>query len=302
MMKRLLFFALSAVLLFSCKKTDEAAPSITWPSNTKFAVVEMGTNQDSNVSVSAPAKIESLELKLGLGEYVRLANRYIEDGSKNKGTKDNPATLDVIDDSKSAEFLRSLNMTSGVALRGRTISTLNLEAILNAIITGEPVDNNTSFTIDIILSDQAGKEVTKTAKFHFTSPPEIVWQDNQNNDLVDLNEYSKSKPGPSKVKISAPGKIKDLTVTLEYGADAALAKYVQNRVGNLTIDLINDSKAESEFGFPAKKVLEGKTDAVLDFAFIYGLIPDIAASTNVFTVKVVDANEKICSMQLKFKK
>ena len=301
-MKRLLFFALTAVLLFSCKKPNEVAPSIAWPSNTKFAVIEMGTEQDSNVSVNAPAKIENLTLTLGLGEYVRLANRYIEDGSSNKGTSSKAPVLDVIDDSKSAEFLRGLNMSAGVGLRGTTMCSLNLEAILNAIITGEPVDNNTSFTIDISLTDQAGKNVTKTAKFHFTSPPELTWQDNPKNELVNLNDYSKSKPGPSKVKISAPGKIKDLTVTLEYGADAALAKYIQNRIGNLKIDLINEPKAESELGFPAAKVLSGKTDAVLDFSFLYGVIPDMDASTNVFTVKVVDANDKVCSLQLKFQK
>lgn len=303
-MKRLFLFALSAFLLMSCDDNiDQDAPSVAWPSNTKFSVVEMGTGFDTSISVNAPAKIESLTLTLGLGDYALLANQYINIGA-NKSTSNKAPVFDVIDDSKVAEFLSGLGMTAGTGLRGKTIGTLNLEAILEAIVKDQLVANNSSFTVDIKLSDQAGKTVSKVAKFHYTAPPSIVWTDNPDDEIVDLKQYSPSKFGPSKVRITAPGKIRDLTVTLEDGGDPALAKYIRNRTTGetLKIDLINDPKAEEALGFPSSKVLSGKTDAVLDFSFIYGVIPDLGASTNVLSVKVVDNNGKPCVHQLKFKK
>jgi hypothetical protein len=302
-MKRLLYFALAAALLISCDKNDETAPSIAWPSNTKFAQVEMGTGFDSVISVNAPGKIESLTLTLGLGDYAMVANSYISLDA-NKGTSNKYPTLDVIDDAKSAAFLSSLGMSAGPGLRGGTIGTLKLEPILEALLKDQIVKNDSKYTIDIRLLDQSGKSVTEKATFHYTAPPTIAWADKVEEEFINLNNYSPSKPGPSKIRISAPGKIRDLTVSLEYGADAALAKYVQNRTtGNvLVIDLINDPLAEDSFKFPSAKVLSGKTDAELSFSFIYGLIPDLSASTNIFTVKVVDTNGKPCSFQLKFTK
>lgn len=302
-MKRILFFALAAVLVFACKKNDQEDPTITWPSNTKFAVVEMGTGFDATIAVNAPAKIEAITMTLDLKDFAMVANSYIETDA-NKATANKYPVLDVIDDAKSVAFIQSLGMKAGSSLRGQTVVNFKLEDILNALLKDQIVTNNSKFTIDIKLTDKAGKSVNKVATFHYTAPPTITWADKVDGEFIDLNNYSPSKPGPSKIKISAPGKVSELTVTLEYGADPELAKYVQNRTtGNsMKIDLINDPKAEESFKFPAAKVISGKTDVELSFSFIYGIIPDLSASTNVFTVRVVDANAKPCSFQLKFKK
>lgn len=303
-MKRLLYFALAAALLISCDKNDETAPSVSWPSNTKFAQVEMGTGFDTAVSVNAPSKIEALSLTLNLGDAYSIANTFISI-DVNKGTSNKYPVFDVIDDAKVASFLGGLGMTAGSGLRGGTIGTLKLEPILESLLKDQVVKNDSKFSIDINLTDQTGRSVKQTANFHYTAPPTIVWADKVEEEFINLNNYSPSKPGPSKIRISAPGKIKDLTVTLEYGGDAALANYIQSSTtGNvLKIDLINDPKAEENFKFPSSKVLSGKTDAELSFAFIYSLIPIMSSpSTSVFTVKVVDSNEKPCNFQLKFTK
>ena len=303
-MKRLFFFAIAAVLLVACdKNTDQEAPTITWPANPGFAQFEMGTGKDATVSLNAPAKIEAVTLTLGIGDFILLANPKISIGA-NKSSNNKLPVFDIIDDASVASFLSGLSIAAGSGLRGKTMTVIDLEAILNALLEGQNVPNNTNFSIDIKLTDQAGKSVSKVAKFHYTVPPTISWSDNDSFATVDLNNYSPSKTGPSKVRISAPGKISDLLVTLEYGAAAELAKYVTNRTtgGVMVIDIINDPKAEEAFKFPSAKVVSGKTEAALDFAFIYNLIPDLSAGTNVFTVKVVDANGKLCSEQLKFKK
>ena len=303
-MKRLFFFALAAVLLVACdKNTDQEAPTVTWPANPGFSQFEMGTGKDATVSLNAPAKIEAITLTLGIGDFVLLANPKISIGA-NKSSGNKLPVFDIIDDAGVASFLSGLSIAAGSGLRGKTMTVIDLEAILNALLEGQNVPNNTNFSIDVKLTDQAGKSVSKVAKFHYTVPPTISWSDNDSFAVVDLNSYSPSKTGPSKIRISAPGKISELTVTLEYGAAAELAKYVTNRTTGsvMVIDIINDPKAEEAFKFPSAKVVSGKTDATLDFVFIYNLIPDLSPGTNVFTVKVVDANGKACSEQLKFKK
>lgn len=303
-MKRLLLFALSAVLLVACNKTDQETPSIAWPANPKFSVFELGAGGDSMISLNAPAKIESATLALGLGDYAMLANNYISIAS-NQGTSNKAPVFDIVDDSKVASFLTGMGMAAGKALRGQTMSSLNLEAILTAILANQQtMPNDINFTIDIKLTDASGRSVAKLAKFHYTVPPTITWSDNTDFSVVDLNSYSPAKPGPSSISISAPGKIQDLKVKLEFGAAPELEKYISNRTTNkgLVIDLINDPLAEDSFKFPSPKVITGKTAVKLDFSFIYGLIPDLSASTNVFTVEVVDGNNKPCSVQLKFKK
>lgn len=302
-MKRSILFALTAVLLLACGKTDPEAPTIAWPANTNFARVELGTGVDASITVNAPAKIESLTMALGLGDFAMLANPRIGIAA-NKGNSNKAPLFDVIDDPTVAEFLNGLGMTAGTGLRGLTIGVLNMENLLNALIAGQPISNNTTFTIDIELIDQTGRVVNKVAKFHFTSPPTITWTDNAMDEIVDLNKYSPSKPGPSKVRIQAPGKVKELTATLESSCSPELADYVKNRTsgGTTVIDLINDSNAQENFKFPAASKLSGKTDVSLDFSFVYSQIPDLSPATNVFKVKVVDSFGKETIHPLRFKK
>lgn len=294
---------MAAALLISCEKpVDQEDPTITWAANPKFSQVELAVGLDGNIAANAPNQIESLTLTLGLGDYAVIANPYIFNDS-NKGNGNKAPVFDVIDDVYVVSFLNGLGMSAGTGVRGRTVCNLDLVAILQKLIAGQPVENNTSFTIDIKLTDKTGDTVTKVAKFHYTSAPEISWTDNVLFETIDLKEFT-SKNGPSKIRINAPGKIAELTVTLEYGAAPQMASYIMNRTANkgLKVDLINDAQASNSLGFPQPNVIEGKTDVTLDFGFVYGTTPDLDNSTNVFTIYVKDKNAKDASAQIKFRK
>ena len=304
-MKRtiLVTMILAAALVCSCKKDGRAgAPSVTWAANSNFATMEMAPAADGAVSLNAPGAFESITLTLGLGDLNLTANPYIGvSANKSSGSKSNPV-FDVIDDSTVASFLQGLGMTAGTGLRGKTIATLDLLTILEKLIEGQPLSNNTNFTIAIDILDQNGKSFSKTAKFHYTSAPSFSWDGNSSFDAVDLNSTKMA----CKVKVSAPGKIARLTVTLEPGADSRVTSNVKNRTASSStvIDLVNDEKAAENFEkyFPAGKGVTDKTDVTLDFAFMYDWAPDMQSSTNVFTIFVEDQNAKTASTIVKFTK
>ena len=217
-MKRTLMIVAAVAALFatSCKKpVNPDLPTINWASNPGFAQQELAPGLDGAIAVSAPGKIDMLTITLGLGDYAILANPYIGVSSnKGSGSKTSPV-FDVVDDSTVASFLQSLGMSAGSSLRGKTLTNLDLVKILETLIKGQPVANNTSFTMKIDLKDQAGNAKTATAKFHFTSAPSFVWDNNASFAIVDLNEAQT----PAKIKLSAPGKVDKFTITLENGAD-----------------------------------------------------------------------------------
>ena len=101
-------------------------------------------------------------------------------------------------------------------------------------------------------------------------------------------------------------KINGLTIALESGAAPELVTYVKNRTtgSSLTIDLVNDEKVAETFAsyFPAGKNISGKTEAVLDFSFMFANRYDFSPSTNVFTITATDGNGKQTVVQVKFKK
>ena len=302
MIKRLFSFVMAAVALAACKPAvDIDAPTIAWSGNTQFSTVELSFDKSEIISVTAPAKIETLTLTLGLGSYGLLANPYISI-SNNKGVSGKSPVFDLINDAATAAFMSGLDIPAGQNLRGQTVLDLDLVAILKSLIQGQVVENNSTFSIDINLTDQAGKAITKVAKFHYTAAPSFTWTDNPGFETVDLNGATI----PSKLKISAPGKVAELTVTLEYGADPILADYVKNRTtsSSMVIDLINDTMVADSFKefFPTGKSVQDKTDVTLNFGFMKDRSYDMSSSLNVFTVRVVDKNGKEGVAQLKFKK
>lgn len=293
--------ALLALSAVSCKKVDPDLPTINWASNPSFAQQELAPGLDGAISLSAPAKIDALTITLVLGDYAILANPKIGVTS-NKGSGSKNPVFDVVDDSTVASFLQGLGMSAGSGLRGKTLANLNLVDILESLIEGQPVQNNTSFSMKIDLKDQAGHSVSNTAKFHFTSAPEFFWDGNAAFGVVDLNSAAVA----SKIRISAPGKIDKLTITLENGADSKLVSYIQNRTTgkSMVIDLVNDELVATSFKsyFPAGSAVSGKTDVSLDFSFMYDLKYDMGASTNVFTILAADKNGKETIALVKFKK
>ncbi len=299
---KIVLAALLAVLAFSCKKpVNPDLPTINWASNPNFSQQELAPGLDGAISITAPGKIDLLTITLGLGDYNILANPYIG-VSSNKGAGSKSPVFDLVDDSTVAAFLQRLGMSAGSGLRGKTATNFNLVDILETLIEGQPVQNNTSFTMKIDLKDQAGNNKSATAKFHFTSAPDFVWEANPAFNTVDLN----ASPISCKIKVNAPGKIDKLTITLENGADNTLVSYIKNRTTGetLVIDLVNDEKVASSFKtyFPSGTAVSGKTELLMDFGFMYTTMYDMGASTNVFTIKALDKNGKETTGQLKFKK
>lgn len=299
---RIIFAALLAACAFSCSKpVNPDLPTIEWPSNTSFAQLELAPGADGAITLSAPGKIDVLTITLGLGDYVLLANTYI-DVSSNKGLGKNSPVFDVIDDSKVAAFLQRLGMSAGSGLRGKTVANLDLVKILETLIEGQPVQNNTGFTMKIDLMDQAGNAKSATARFHFTSAPAFVWDGNAAFATVDLN----AAKIPCKLRLTAPGKIEKLTVTLENGADNRVVSNIKNRTtGEVTVmDLVNDENVAKYFSqfFPTGTAVSGKTELLMDFGFMFDWAPDMGSSTNVFTIRATDMNGKETTAQVKFKK
>lgn len=304
-MKRILFFTMLASVLFcSCKKEGDAgAPSVTWAANPNFSVMEIAPGANGSVALNAPGLFESITLTLNLGDYNVTANRYIDISNNAGGAGKNPV-FDIIDDSKVASFLQGMGMSAGSGLRGKSIATLDLLEILDELLEGQPLKNNTSFTISINIVDKNGGAMKKPveAKFHFTSEPSFSWDGNSAFEAVDLN----GAEIPCKVKVNAPGKIAKLTVKLDSNADPKLVDYVKNRTtgSSLTIDLIGDEKVADSFKdyFPSGKSVEGKSDVTLNFGFMFAQMYDFGASTNIFTIYAQDQNGKDASTVVKFTK
>ena len=301
-----MLFLATVLSLFAvaCKKekVDPLKPTITWESNPGFRQVELTSDLDATVTISAPGQIQDVKLVLNLGANNNLVNQYIKlDSNKSKGGS-NPV-LDLVEDESAANLLGGLGMRVGKTLRGKEQLQLDLKKILERILQGQIVDNNTTFSIEVRVTDQANNPVSNTAKFHFTAAPTITWDKNESFGEVVLDPSDRKD---CKVKVWAPGKIDQLTVKLEDGADALLTTLIRNRTTDsvTTMDLVNDAKvADGLKGyFPAASAVSDKDQVILDFAFMYDWSYDIGASLNVFTVHAVDKNGKEAVVQVKFRK
>ena len=307
--KKILYVIAAATLLLAvgCKKekVDPVLPSVTWAGNPSFGVAELTKNLDAVLTVSAPGKFQDLKLVLGLGSYNILANPHISIPA-NKGGNTNPV-LDLVEDASSVSFANGLGMSVGKSLQDKSEAQLNLKAILEDILKGQVVENNTTFSLEIRVTDRNGKTVSKTAKIHFTAAPAITWAKNAGFDAVDL--YATEIE--CKVGVWAPGKIEKMTLTLDADAAPFLKTYVSKRIsgtgstdGELVIDLIGDSKVVDSFKgwFPAGNAVNGMEQITLDFGFMYGMKYDLEASSNTFTIDVVDKNGKETIQKVVFRK
>ena len=293
--------AAMAIFTTACKKEkiDPTKPSIDWTANAGFKQVELTNALDAMVTVNAPGKFQDLKLVLNLGTYNLLANQYIKIESNKSKSGSNPV-LDLVADDSSVNLLGGLGMRVGPSLKEKDQMQLDLKKILERLLYGQVVENNTSFSIEIRATDQSGNTASQTAKFHFTSAPEFNWAKNPDFEEVDLDN-----PIDSKVEIRAWGKIDALTVKLEDGADDFLSGRIKSRTtsGTTVMDLVNDEKV-SQFitTFPAPDAISGKDQTTLDFSFIYIWVPDMEPSLNVFTITVTDKNGKESEVKVKFRK
>ena len=305
-MKRTVLFLAAVLSLFAVacnkEKVDPLKPSIVWDSNPGFGSVEMTAGLNGVVTVNSPGKFQDLKLVLNLGSYNLLANQYITIESNKSKAGSNP-TLDLVSDDKVVSFMNGLGMRVGASLRSYDTFKLDLKKILDKILDGQPVDNNSSFSIEIKVGDQTGGSISKTAKFHFTAAPSITREKNESFGEILLDPADKKD---CKIKVWAPGKIDKLTVKLEDGADPSITTFVKNRTteGTTTMDLVNDPKVSASIsGFPAPDAINGKDQAILDFGFMYERVPDMSGkSLNTFTVKAVDKNGKESEVKVMFRK
>ncbi len=305
-MNKILYVIAAATVLLAtgCKKqevVDPTKPTINWDSNAGFAQVEMTSTLDAGITVLAPGKFQILELVLNLGANNNLVNQYIKIQSNKSVNGSNPI-LDLVDDDSAANLLGGLGMRVGSSLRGRTELKLDLQKILERILLGQPVENNSTFTIEIRATDQSGNYVSRTAKFHFTAAPSISWPKNPTFAVVELDAAEIE----CKVAVWAPGKIEKMTVTLEEGAAPALVSFVKKRTTGETtvIDLVHDELVKDSFKnwFPSGNAVAGKEQVVLDFGFMFQQKYDLESSNNCFIVFVEDKNGKQTVQPVKFKK
>lgn len=305
-MKKFLYLIAAATVLLAtgCKKeevVDPTKPTITWSSNAGFEQVEMTATLDASITVLAPGKIQDLKLVLNLGANNNLVNQYIKIQSNKSMNGSNPV-MDLVEDDSSANLLGGLGMRVGSYLRGKTELKLDLQKILERILLGQPVGNNSIFTIEIRAADQSGNAVTRTARFHFTAAPAVSWSKNPNFAVVELDEAEIE----CKVAVWAPGKIEKMTVTLEEGAAPALVSFVKKRTTGETmvIDLVHDEMVKDSFKnwFPAGNAVADKEQVVLDFGFMFQKKYDLEPSTNSFIIVVEDKNGKQTVQPVKFKK
>ena len=144
-------------------------PSIffEWVGNSEFETVELARSQNAIVSIISARNImfQDFKLILDLGNYNILADRYISI-SRNQSGDINPV-MDLIWDSSSVAFIQNLGMTAGKTLLNRTEVRLDLKAILEAILIAQPLKNDTSFSIEIQVTNQSGYSASKTVKFHY---------------------------------------------------------------------------------------------------------------------------------------
>ena len=295
---------MAVVCLASCKKekVDPQAPVIKWENNAKFATVELVSELAAPISIMAPDKIDALTISLGLGEYAPLANTYIKIAA-NKGNASTNPVFDIIDDSSTAALFQSLGFASGRDVRGAEEYAFDIVAVLKYLLVGQPVQNNTTFNLEIRVSDSNGKIAKKTASFHFTAAPDFVWPKNPTFDVVTLDENAKVD---CKLVLTAPGKVAKLTVTLDPDASPWLAQFIRNRSGDgsLVLDLAGDSGIGKKFEgyFPSSDKVKGATEVKLDFGFMYTNLYDLSISLNIFTIEVEDANGKTAMAKVKFRK
>ena len=275
---------------------------IAWASNPGFGIAELTSSLDAIVTVSASSKIQDLKLVLDLGPFNTMANQYIKIES-NMGKNGSNPVLDLVSDESVIAFLSGLGMSVGASLRSRDTIKLDLKKILDRILIAQPVANDSSFSIEIKVVAQSGSTFSKTAKFHFTAAPDFTWEMNPSFGEILLDPANKKD---CKIKVWAPGKIDQLIVKLEDGADPFITKYVKNRTtgGSTTMDLVNDPMVSSSIsGFPAPDAISGKDQAILDFGFMYDVVSYMSGkSLNTFTLKAVDKNGKDSAVKVKFRK
>lgn len=309
MKKTTTFIAAAIAAIFvSCKKEDPDMIQFVLDDNLSFDKVELVESVNANVTITASRNIDKFSLAFSLGDINSIVNQHIGIAG-NKGLNGKSPVFDLIEDPTAVSYLQDLGIQAGTLIRGAEIVSFNLSTVLLALIKGQPVENDATFSVEIKVTDQGGFSASRTVKFHFTSAPEITWPRNTAFSTLNLDRQVRDPEGTElyKLSVKAPGKIASLVISLdESTADNKLSTWIVNRVTPVkpVIDLIDDPLASNEFKdwFPTRDALKGAEKATLNFLFVNKNLPDFSdkESLNTFTITVTDRFGKKAEVQAVF--
>ena len=151
----------SAVVAFSsCNKdngndtTEKGAPTIEWPGNTDFDVMDIDENLDASLTVKAPAGIKTFVV-----EVESAALESVLAGM---------STLDLInDDTVIAMLTLASNGTlpMGDKLLNQTEVTFDIASLVNLISALPDVEDGSEHTFNVTLSDNNDKTANASCTF-----------------------------------------------------------------------------------------------------------------------------------------
>lgn len=287
-MKRFLtiLMATSAIFAFnSCKEDnpiDELeGPSVTWPSNSSFATVDITDDLDANLTVTVPAGISTF--------VVTVDSDALEAALGVIGIT--TSSLDLINDETVIGILDTVTggqLPTGEDLAGKTEVNFNISSLVQLINTITSVDSNHSFTLDV--TDANGKSAEVTCTFHRVAPdaPTMTWESNPDFETQELSEQMDVR-----IDISAPAGISTFIVTVDSDALESVIGLVNN--GSTEMDLINGNPALLEllsgFGVPTGAQLRNQTSVSLDLSALVPLIIQFNPSNDsnhTFTLDLTD--------------
>lgn len=251
-----------------------AAPSIVWTSNPDFAKVDIDGNLKVDLSVSVPGGISSFVVGVESDILTPLLQAMGISGD-----------LDLINDSKVAEFIKGLDPTIPVGqdLKDRTSADLDITAMVAMIakLTKEDSDH----TLHIKVTDNNGKTAEADCIFHrvgenqggeIPEPVEglsVTWPGNENFEAVSASSDAMT------LHIEAESGIKAFTITVN-SDDTFLNMYLPavTMNGDNVLDLINDAeglRTNLIEGFEFEMLLgdDLKDQTSVDFNFS-GLVKD----------------------------
>ena len=273
-----------------------AAPSIVWTSNPDFAKVDIDGNLKVDLSVSVPGGISSFVVGVESDILTPLLQAMGISGD-----------LDLINDSKVAEFIKGLDPTIHVGqdLKDRTSADLDITAMVAMIakLTKEDSDH----TLHIKVTDNNGKTAEADCIFHrvgenqggeIPEPVEglsITWPGNENFEAVSSSSDAMT------LHIEAESGIKAFIITVNT-EDSFINRYLPavTMNGDNVLDLINDAeglRSNLIEGFEFEMLLgdELKDQTSVDFDFS-GLVKDFmdrfgADGSTVECVLYVETND-----------
>lgn len=155
----------AAVVAFSsCNKdngndtTKKGAPTIEWPGNTDFDVMDIDENLDASLTVKAPAGIKTF--------VVEVESAALE--SVLAGIHITTTTLDLINDDTVIAMLTVASkgtLPMGDKLLNQTEVTFDIASLVNLISTLPDVEDGSEHTFNVTLSDNNDKTANASCTF-----------------------------------------------------------------------------------------------------------------------------------------